>query len=192
MSVIACRVTPDAIVVAADSLITNGCMRRSRIDAKLFVEKGMIIGAAGDLEIAQLFRYFIRNMEIEWEYTEGGVDIRDELFASYTAFVMHMDNLGMNLRHEDDEPYNEFMIIAKGRAFFMHGYDIREVSDYDAIGCGGMQAVPLLEMGISPVKTVAAVIKYNIHCGFPIVQYEYDKDTEQHDLTIYREGDTLP
>lgn len=193
MSVVACQVTEDAVYVGADSALTYGdCMSMAVPNMKLFVENGMVAGYSGNLEHANILRFFLRN-GVEIEYTDKERHVDEEFAASiYVGFSEYSDQVGVDLRNEHNEALGEFVLAFEGKAFLVHGLLTREVHTFEAVGCGEEVARAAQYNGASLPRAIDTAIQFNRHCSYPIEIYRMDKHTGQIDLTTYNQGDMLP
>jgi hypothetical protein len=191
LSVAVCKVTEDAIFVGADSNISYGsCSKDSALGLKVFEAADMIGAGTGEGEAVQLFKFFLN--QLEWEYTDANEVNEDVVLTVYQLFVETVDKMGYNLRDQNDETHSYFFVVVRGKAFAIRGYHVREITDFDAIGCGDDVAKAIMRFGGSPEQAMDMTCVYNAHCDYPLTVYRYDKFTGLITWTVYNKGDILP
>jgi ATP-dependent protease HslVU (ClpYQ) peptidase subunit len=61
-----------------------------------------------------------------------------------------------------------FIVVHKGKAFFLGGYFVREINDYYAIGAGMDYALAALYLGASVEKAIKTACELSIFCEGPV------------------------
>lgn len=159
MSVVATRVFPDRIEIAADSQITWGMTMQNAASVKLFsTDLGLTVGACGSMQEIGLFRIYSKT-RIPPAPTEDGI------MDFMHAFRLWMIDNAEPSMSDDETAYH---IVFGDRAFCVVNYAIREIEDYDAIGTGMDYALTALYLSRDPHDAVEVACKLNIYCSGPI------------------------
>lgn len=162
MTVIAAQKTADAIVFAADTLISDGFVRSTSADivhSKLFEQNGMVIGTTGLCYEGTLMELFTRNHK-PVEATRLSVI---DFLIEFREWVKKKDG--------SYTPSNVFL-IAYGKKLFCicGGIEVYEVSQFESIGAGKDFAKAALYLGHSPREAVEVACKLSLHCSEPITE----------------------
>lgn len=159
MSVVAVRKEKGKITIAADSIRISGWGTQEKDKlAKLFqIDKEMVLGAVGSSATSSLFREFIEN-HLPKTNSEYGWMLLMREFATYLSEVKSAP------KFED----SAFIVVHKGRAFFLAGYFVREVDDYYAIGAGADYALAALYLGAGVEKAIKTACHLSIFCEEPV------------------------
>jgi ATP-dependent protease HslVU (ClpYQ) peptidase subunit len=159
MSIVAVRKEKNKITIGADSIRISGWGTQEKDKlAKLFrISKEMVLGAAGSCATSSLFREFIEN-HLPKTNDEYGWTLLMREFASYLSEVKSAP------KFEDAI----FIVVHKGKAFFLGGYFVREINDYYAIGAGMDYALAALYLGASVEKAIKTACELSIFCEGPV------------------------
>ncbi len=162
MSVVATRVTDKEIVIAADSYRGRDWVGTQDKDkeAKIFrADHGMIVGTVGWTEEFALMKIFLRS-HFPKDVTEDSVL---EFMSEFHDWVR--SKTGKN----DYDLKNGWHFVYNGAAFTVdNGYDIRRISDFDAIGAGAVYALTALHLGRSAEEAVEIACQLSSYCEVPV------------------------
>ncbi|NJM98480.1 MAG: hypothetical protein HC800_16115 [Phormidesmis sp. RL_2_1] len=160
MTVIAARKNSDAIIFAADSLISDGYVRSTDADmvhSKLFQHNSMIIGTTGYCYEGTLMELFSRNHK---PVDAARLSIIDFLIE-FREWVSKKDS--------GYKPSNGFLIAFESKIFCVYGgLEVYEVPQFEAIGAGKDFAKTALYLGHTPREAVEVACKLSLHCSEPI------------------------
>lgn len=159
MSVVAVRKEKSKITIGADSIRISGWGTQEKDKlAKLFrVSEDMVLGAVGNCATSSLFRDFIEN-HLPKMNDEYGWTLLMREFAGYLGEVKSAP------KFED----SVFIVVYRGKIFFLGGYFVREIKDYYAIGAGADYALAALYLGASVEKAIKAACHLSIFCEEPV------------------------
>ena len=145
MSVVAVRKEKGKITIGADSIRISGWGTQEKDKlAKLFrINKDMVLGTAGSCATASLFRSFLDNHLPKMNDEYGWTLLMRE-------FADHLSEVKSGPKFED----SIFIVVHRGKIFFLGGYFVREVKDYYAIGAGMDYALAALYLGASVEKAI--------------------------------------
>lgn len=162
MTVVAARKTPEAIIFAADTLISDGFSKGTSSDlifAKLFEQNGMVIGTTGDCFEGTLMELFSRNHKPDSATRLGVIDFLVE-FREWTR-----------KKESGYSPKNGFLIAFGNKLFSVfQGLEVYEVQEFDAIGAGKDFAKAALHLGHTPREAVGVACKLSLYCSEPITE----------------------
>lgn len=159
MSVVATRVYPNRIEIAADSQMTFGMTMQSAMDVKLFTsELGIIVGGVGMMEEISLLKIFLKT-HVPAEATEDGIT---ELMHRFRMWTLEHAELS------EDWGENQYHFIVDKKAFAIHRYNVREITSFDAIGAGMDYALTALYLDRSPTEACKLACDLNIYCSLPV------------------------
>lgn len=162
MTVIAARKTADAIILAADTMISVGHAKSTdaaMVHSKLFEQNGLVIGSTGDCYESTLMELFTRNHK---PVDSSRLAIIDFL-VEFREWIQKKD-----VKHN---PRNGFLIVFDGKLFRIYGgLEVYEVKEFDAIGAGEDFAKAALHLGHSPSEAVEVACKLSLFCSEPITE----------------------
>ena len=108
MSVIAAKVYNDKIVMAADSILTNGWSKRNNNFAKIVEINGMIAGATGTAQEASLMWHYMQTHKpaspsekdiltfivefAQWKSSIAGSDVANRYVFAYQGHLFEIEN----------------------------------------------------------------------------------------------------
>jgi len=161
VSIVATKVTDDKIELVADSQITLGMTADVKDQfAKITVSPlGVVIGGVGYAETLAMFGLYSET------HAPRGVNEYD-LFTYYHEFSKWSSENGVEIEHD----VNMFHLLYAGYAFRIHGYYIKEIETFDAIGSGADYALAVLHLGHEVEDAVKVACDLNIFCGYPITR----------------------
>ena len=171
MSVVATQITDKEIVLAADSFIGIGMWAQDkREDAKAHKsENGVIFGAVGYTEEINLMRLFLKTHR-------PAAPNEDELLDFMSEFHNWVRKTTGNQSYA---LLNSWHFIFDGHAFLCHnGYNIREITDHDAIGAGLVQAKTALSLGMDAERSVEVACDLSIYCEKPVNVFRVARGTK--------------
>lgn len=166
MSVVAVRKEGSKITIGADSIRISGWGTQEKDKlAKLFrVNKDLVLGTVGDVAIHSLFREYLTNHLPKFN-TEYG----------WTALIGEFSAYLNELKNPPKLESSSFIVVSKGKVFFVDGYFVREINDYYAIGAGMDYALSALYLGASVQKAIETACHLSIFCEKPINVMEVKK-----------------
>lgn len=166
MSVVAVRKEGSKITIGADSIRISGWGTQEKDKlAKLFrVNEELIVGTVGDVAVHSLFREYLKN-HLPKSNTEYG----------WTTLVGEFSNYLNDLKNAPKLEHSAFIVVNKGKIFFIDGYFVREINDYYAIGAGMDYALSALYLGASVPKAIETACHLSIFCEKPINVMEMKK-----------------
>lgn len=186
MSIIATKVYPNKIIIGADSALTTLTnMQTNEEEAKLCCVKGVVVGFTGISEHFTLFRYFLETVEADLTKVETFVDVM-ELYMGFCAMTKELD---VPIRGTDESgftgPADNIHLVINKRAWNIMGYNITEITDYDAIGSGTQYALSLLDEGFTVAAAIRGAARRDIYCNLPAYIYTVPKGSGE--ITIQKE-----
>ncbi|MEL6939694.1 MAG: hypothetical protein AAFO84_10935 [Cyanobacteria bacterium J06598_1] len=162
MTVIAARKTSDAIVFAADTLISDGFSKVTSselIFAKLFEQNEMVIGTTGDCYEGTMMELFSRNHKPVNSTRLGMIDF----LVEFKEWIRKKEG--------GYSPKNGFLIAFDQKLFrIVQGLDVYEIHEFDAIGAGQDFAKAALHLGHTPNEAVKVACKLSLYCSEPITE----------------------
>lgn len=167
MSVVVTKILEDEIVMVADSQITSGETIECKEDAKIFQVGAITIGFCGYVRDGALLRLFC-----ETHSPKAGTC--DDILAFIAEFDVWMRN-----RTNNAEMDSSFHIIYRGKAFYVNGYYIVEITDEHSIGSGRDYALGALHAGATPEEAVEASCDLNLYCQRPINVFRVPRVDEE-------------
>lgn len=159
MSVVAVRKYPKKIVIGADSIrVSFGSSQEKDKLCKLYrIGKEMIMGMVGDCAVGSLFREFLSNHAPKANDEHSYI----ELLAEFQSYLKNLDR-DLNLKN------NSFIIVRRGRVFFIDNFFVREIRDFYAMGAGMDFANAALYLGADVRKAIKTACELSIYCEAPI------------------------
>lgn len=168
MSVVAVKKYEDKIVVAADNIVVSGWNRN---DGKHFkqvkMEKinDMIIGFSGCLQEGSLFLSYAATHKPD---SSGFKDML-KYAVEFRKWKKDYD-ISEPDNNEKDKIINQYLVVWDGHVFCITGYDLVEIKDYYAIGCGEDFALAALHLGHSPQEAVKVACDISCFVAEPIIE----------------------
>ena len=156
MSIVACKVHDDKIVVGSDSILVRGWTKDKF--AKLQEVNDLVIGGVGLAEDIALLMLFCSTR-------------RPALPANQTTMLNfwvefldwrkgRLDKYGMDTA--------EFIIIFGKKVFRIHGLFIMEIEDFDAIGAGMEYALTALHLDKDIPEAIEIACELSVYCERPV------------------------
>lgn len=158
MSVIAAKVYNDKIVMAADSILTNGWSKRNNNFAKIVEINGMIAGATGTAQEASLMWHYMQT------HKPASPSEKDIL-----TFIVEFAQWKSSIAGSDVA--NTYLFAYHGHLFEIVNMFVHEISDYAAIGAGEDYANTALHLGHTPQEAVKVACELCCFVCEPIVEY---------------------
>lgn len=163
MSVIAAKVYNDKIVMAADSIITNGWSKRTNNFSKIVEINGMIAGATGTAQEASLMWHYMQT------HKPASPSEKDML-----TFIVEFAQWKSSIAGSDVA--NSYLFAYQGHLFEIESMLVCEVSDYAAIGAGEDYANTALHLGHAPHEAVKVACELCCFVCEPIVEYSMKRE----------------
>ncbi len=159
MSVVAVRKKGSSIMIGADSIrITGwGTQEKDKLAKLCRVGDELVLGTVGLSAIHSLFREFLGN-HLPKANTEYG----------WTVLVGEFSNYLNDLKNGPKLETSAFLVVYRGRVFFIDGYFVREIKDYYAIGAGMDYALAALYLGADVRKAIETACHLSIFCEKPV------------------------
>ena len=170
MSIIACRVTPEKIYLAADTQLTRGQDKRWGLKYKKMRKvAGLVICSVGTCSESDLFCKYIE--ENEFPYCKKDIPI---FMADFYAYK---EDFHEKMKTKDDEDISDctFLIVFKNNVYQVADLFVAKVKDFIAIGSGECYAIGAMEMGASVQEAVGVTCKYVCACGLPVQYMEIER-----------------
>lgn len=160
MSVIAVRKFYNRIVMASDLQTSWGYGKLVDEKSQMYLEpskiwrhNGLTVGSAGYVATSTLFRLFTKTHQPSSATIEGLLDF----LVEFTEWAKKKDG-GFKLG-------NHFIIIFRGKVFQAIEYDVREISEYNAIGSGQFLALAAMYKGAEPEEAVEVAKQFDLFCS---------------------------
>lgn len=166
MSVVAVKLYPDKITIAADSIIIKDDLKRTNFK-KLYKFGDLIVAGCGSAEELCLFFEFAKREE------PASIDIQG--IQDYMTKFSDMLETCLG----DKKINNDYIIIYKGRVFEVEGMFVQEVTNYTAIGEGEPYALSALYLGHTAKDAVRAACKFSCFVSEPIVVEDIPRKLEK-------------
>jgi ATP-dependent protease HslVU (ClpYQ) peptidase subunit len=160
VSVVVAKVYPEEIRIAADSQVTTGWTKESVPFSKIFRHGDSVIGSVGYAEEIALFRVFLQTNHLKEPSEEAMIDH----LAAFQAWASKR----IDKQYKLD---NNYLYIYQGVPFHVHGFYVKEIDDYSAIGSGKEFAFGAISVGATVRQAVEAACKHNIYCQLPINEF---------------------
>ena len=166
MSVVAVKLYPDKITIAADSILIKDDLKKTNFK-KLYKFKDIIVAGCGSAEELSLFFKFAE------EFTPSSCDINGirEYMKTFSDVLEDCYN--------DRKINNDYIIIYKGHVFEVEGMFVQEIINYTAIGEGEPYALAALYLGHTVKDAVRAACKFSCFVSEPIVVEEVPRKIEK-------------
>lgn len=165
MSVVAARVYDDKIVIAADSILTNGWSKSTNNNfTKMNKDNGMIIGGCGKAEELSLMWHYMSTHKPS-EATEK------EILNFIIEFSKWMNDLtgSSNIN-------NTYLLAYEGHLFEIEDMFVFEINEYRAIGAGEDYSNAALYLGHTPKEAVKVACDLCCYVSEPIIEFVMYKD----------------
>jgi len=163
MSVIACRVLDDRIVVASDSIVVRGWSQTKGNNlnfSKLVEVNGFILGGVGYAAELSLFRIFCM--------THSPDDMSE---SALLRFMVEFSRWRSN-NSDSGAVDNTYIFVGDGKAFVLDGFFVQEIKDYWAIGAGRDFAMTAFYFGRNAREAVEVACELSIYCELPVISFE--------------------
>ncbi len=159
MSVVAIKsIGKGKFEIASDSIRVAGWFSQEKDkNGKLWKIGHMIMGTAGSCSIGSLLREYLENHQPKTNTEHGWV-------ALMADFTKHTSSLDSSLKPLE----NEFLVIWKNKAFFIHNFYVLEIKDYYAIGAGRDFAFASLYLNNDVKKAVEVACELSTFCEKPV------------------------
>lgn len=164
MSVVAAKVYPDKVVIAADSIMIKGWSKRNTNVTKLAEINEMIIGGVGTAQEDSLMWHYMRTHK-PLSATEKDV----------LAFIIEFSQW-KNTMIGNSNIENEYLLIFQGHLFQIDNMFVNEITDYSAIGAGEDYALAALYLGHTPKEATKVACELSCYVCEPIIEYEMKKE----------------
>lgn len=166
MSVICCRIQPDAIHIAADSIGIRGRTQNKDDNkhSKLAMVNGMIIGGVGTAQENSLLQLYCSTRR---PASSREVDIL--IFISEFA-TWKKEKISVY------EIKNTYFLLVEGKAFTIEHFFIEEILTYNSIGAGMDFALAALYMGHGVEDAVKTACHLSIACEAPIKMFSMPRN----------------
>lgn len=167
MSVVCARKYEDKIVMAADSILCYGDMKRTKGDiVKLRSINDMGIGGCGTAqEISLMFRF--ADTHLPSSATEAGMQ---DYIVEFSKQKHGYDG--------DYSVYNTYLITYKGHLFCVEDFLVYEVKEYESIGAGMYYGLTALYLGHTPREAVKVSCDLCCYVAEPIIEMEFPREEE--------------
>ena len=166
MSVVACRIKKNGFEMAADSIMVR-YSTQSKGDrgnfSKIAEINGMQIGSVGYAEESSLFFLYCST--------------RKPAAATESAILEFLGDFS-EWKHKKVGKYiggNEYLFGFHGKVFHINGWQIEEVTTYEAIGAGMDYALAAMHLGHSAEDAVEVAIHLSIYCEAPVIKIRIEK-----------------
>jgi len=157
MSIVTVKKVDGKWEAAADSITVRGYTQSKNKDSKLNRVGEFIIGTAGYASIGTLFFEYIGNHQPKSNTRDG-----------WTRFLVEFNTYLKGLTDNFKDKDNDFLIIYRGKAWYLSGFYIDEVKKYQAIGAGMDYALGALYLGHDPKKAVEVACELSVYCEKPV------------------------
>ena len=169
MSIVCCKVTDSKIEIAADSITVRGYTQSKGNEvkfSKLVKVNDIILGGVGWTEENFLMQMFCQTHNISSTNKTDVLNFLNE-FSDWKK-----------KKAENHKIENDYMILFKGKAFFISNFLIQEIKNYEAIGAGMDFALSALYLGHDAEKAVETACELSVYCEKPIIKYEIKKSID--------------
>jgi ATP-dependent protease HslVU (ClpYQ) peptidase subunit len=181
LSVIACEVTDQEVIIAADSAISFGDNQWIDPSAKLhIIDDSIVLAGAGNLDALMSLKFFLEE-ETPEEPTEGHV------FEFMRQFrIWHTSsNVSFHIEGCADLDSPTVAILGfGGKAFIIEGSYVREIETHAAMGTGMQGAMAAFHLGVTAEEAVATACHVARDCRLPVSVARINKKdlTIEHDI----------
>ena len=159
MSVIAAKVYPEKIVMAADSILVRGWSKRNANFAKINEINGMIVGGTGTAQ----------EQSMMWHYmaTHKPASATEK---SVLEFIIEFSRWKKDLTG-DSSIYNTYLLAYDRQLFEIVNMFVHEITDFCAVGAGEDFSNAALYLGHTPAEAVKVACDLCCLVSEPIVEY---------------------
>lgn len=167
MSVVAAKVYEDKITVAADSILTNGWLKRNKNFSKIANINGMIVGSTGTAQEGSLM----------WHYMEThrpASATEKDVLKFIVEFSNWKNGMGAGSCVE-----NTYIMEFNGHLFEIEQMFVHEIFDYIAVGAGQDFATAALYLGRSPKEAVKVACDLSCFVCEPIIEITAERESEK-------------
>lgn len=164
MSVVACKVTKDKIVIGSDSIIMTGVTQEKIRNEKLIEVNNMIVGFAGDGAEGKMFHLYCSQHKPKKATELSVVDFMSSFQKWYCK------------KTDKSKTKNSYIIVFEDKAFMFEGFYIREIKDYGAVGAGMDYTLSALSLGHSVKKAIQVACDLSTQVEGPITIYKRKKN----------------
>lgn len=153
MTVAVVKKYEDKIIIAADSQMSIGGNKELDV-AKITTVGKFTFASAGRVDVHRLLQLFAKTHSPK----EATPDAMLEFLSEYDSWLR-------NKTKNEVKWENQNIFVFEGKVFRCWSFDIEEIKDYTAVGCGMFLALGVLSMNGTPRQAVETAIKYDIGCG---------------------------
>jgi ATP-dependent protease HslVU (ClpYQ) peptidase subunit len=159
MSIIAVKKYTDKIQICSDSQITRGNNKNTTSNKLCYINDDFIIGSVGLLNEGNLFNYFCKNH----------FPNRNDTLAILDLILEFNDWKEKKIKNSVIE--NHHIIIFDKTIYSHENFDVREITDYHAIGSGYNEALTALYLGKTVKEAVQVACELTLYCNPPLIEY---------------------
>jgi len=165
MSVVACKIYEDKVVIGSDSieLYETGTLERKKMSKLRKVNK-MVIGSVGTCEEGNLFFRYCKSRQPEGISIEN---IEDFMF-DFSKWKQNRTNSSLL--------ENAYILVYNGFAFKIENFLVRTIDKYSAIGAGMDFALTALYLGHDVKSAIKVACEHSIFCELPVNLITIKKD----------------
>lgn len=165
MSVVAVRVTPAKIEIAADSITVRGWTQSkdSNKFSKLVKINDLVLGSVGSAEESSLLWVFAATRKPE-NATESAVV---NFFSEFATWK--------NGKTGKFALENEYLLVVDHHAFQIEHFFVQQITDFMAIGAGRDFALAALHLGYDTRKAVEVACELSVYCETPVKVFEIER-----------------
>lgn len=158
MTVLACKVTEDEIVLATDSIMVSGWTQDKGTNkySKMFKENGMVFGCTGLCQESGLLNVFCMTHQPKHATIDDVLEFMSE-FASW-----------QKERTNEYKIQNIYILIYKKKVFMIEYFWVQEITQFVAHGAGRDFAWAALHLGHSPEEACEVAIQCSVMCEGPV------------------------
>lgn len=156
MSVVSCKIYDDQIVIGADSIIINGHTQEKDKLAKLNMVNDMIIADVGNADEGMLFLMFCKTRKPKAPTPDDIIEFMMDFFSWYRG------------KFDEATIENTYILALEGKAFYIDGFFVKEITDYTAIGAGMDFALSALYLGSTVEESIKTACHFSILCEEPV------------------------
>lgn len=159
MSIIVARKYKDYIEIGCDSQTSWGRFKLNKDSglykeaSKVIATNGLVIGIAGDVRESNFLQLFVSNHKPK---TASEGDILDFL-VEFQEWIKTIDPNAIVENH--------LLVVYQGKLFQCIGFDVAEVSEFNAVGSGMFLAIGALSLGASVKQAIEVAKKHDLYCG---------------------------
>lgn len=166
MSVIAAKVYPDRIVMAADSIVVRGWQKSTKNFQKIACINDMIVSSTGNAsEVGAMWHFMGTHRPL-------GATEKDIL-----DFIVEFSKW-KNERGFGADVENGYLLAYRGHLFQILGLFVSEIHDFAADGAGIEYATAALHLGHTPQEAVKVACDLSCFVAEPVIEYTQFKEGE--------------